>query len=56
MGVSKIFGTHKLSIKWKNHLGNLSALLFVQAFDEMGQNCQYLAKNDQIWPFKGKES
>ena len=41
MGVSKSFGTNIT----ENHLGNLSALFFGQAIDQMGQKCPYLAKN-----------
>ena len=44
MGVSKSFGTNIT----ENHLGNLSALFFGQALDQMGQKCRYLA--DQKWP------
>ena len=35
MGVSKSFGTNIT----ENHLGNLSALFFGQALDQMGQKC-----------------
>ena len=41
MGVSKIFGTHMM----EDHLGNLSALFFDQAIDQMGQKWPYLAEN-----------
>ena len=34
----------------KNHLGTLFALLFGRAWDQMGQKCQYLAKNANIGP------
>ena len=43
MGVSKSFGTNIT----ENHFGNLSALFFGQAWEEMGKKCQYLAQNDQ---------
>ena len=52
MGVSKSFGTNIT----ENHFGNLSALFFGQALDQMGQKCRYLAQNaslGQIWPFLG---
>ena len=42
MGLSKSFGTNIT----ENHLDNLSALFFGQAFDQMGQ----------IWPFLGQKS
>ena len=45
MGVSKSFGTQR-----KNHLGNLSALFFGQALDQMGQKCRYLATIDSFGP------
>ena len=35
MGVSKSFGTNIT----ENHFGNLSALFFGQALDQMGQKC-----------------
>ena len=41
MGVSKSFGTNIT----ENHFGNLSALFFGQALDQMGQKCRYLAQN-----------
>ena len=41
MGVSKSFGTNIT----ENHLGNLSALFFGQALDQMSQKCRYLAQN-----------
>ena len=46
MGVSKSFGTNIT----ENHLGNLSALFFGQALDQMGQKCRYLAKNAHFGP------
>ena len=46
MGVSKSFGTNIT----ENHLDNLSALFFGQALDQMGQKCQYLAKNASLRP------
>ena len=55
MGVSKSFGTNIT----ENHFGNLSALFFGQALDQMGQKCRYLAQNaslGQIWPFLGPKS
>ena len=62
MGVSYRFGTNIT----ENHLHNLSALFFGQASDQMGQNCQYLVDNadiwpkvpvlGQIWPFLGQKS
>ena len=59
MGVSKSFGTNIT----ENQLGNLSALFFGQALDEMGKKCQYLAQKcpkmhnlDQILPFLGQKS
>ena len=36
MGVSKSFGTNIT----ENHFGNLSALFFGQALDQMGQKCR----------------
>ena len=44
---SKGFGTH---ITEKKHLGTLFALFFGRAWDEMGQKCQYLAKNAIFGP------
>ena len=44
MGVSKSFGTNIT----ENHLGNLSALFFGQALDQMAQKCPYLAKNAKM--------
>ena len=54
MGLSKSFGTNIT----ENHFGNLSALFFGQALDQMGQKCRYLAKKvlGQIWPFLGQKS
>ena len=59
MGVSKSFGTNIT----ENHFGNLSALFFGHALDQVGQKCQYLAQNDQkmhifgqIWLFLGQKS
>ena len=49
MGVGKIFGTHIM----ENHLGNLSALFFDQAIDQMGQKWPYLAKNVKFWAVLG---
>merc|ERR1711884_283498 len=46
MGVSKSFGTNIT----ENHLGNFSPLFFGQALDQMGQKCQYLAKNANFGP------
>ena len=46
MGVSKSFGTNIT----ENHLGNLSALFFGQALDQMGQKCWYLAQNASFGP------
>ena len=46
MGVSKSFGTNIT----ENHLGNLSALFFGQALDQMGQKCRYLAQNASFGP------
>jgi len=46
MGVSKSFGTNITG----NHIHNLSALLFGQALDKMGQKCRYLAQNARFWP------
>ena len=46
MGVSKSFGTNIT----ENHPGNLSALFFGQALDQIGQKCQYLAKNSSFGP------
>ena len=39
---------------WYPHLGTMFALFFGQAWDEMGQKCQYLAQNDQICIFWAK--
>ena len=52
MGENKSFGTNIT----ENHFGNLFALFFGQALDQMGQKCRYLAQNPvlgQIWPFLG---
>ena len=46
MGVSKSFGTNIT----ENHFGNLSALFFGHALDQMGQKCRYLAKNTSFRP------
>ena len=46
MGVSKSFGTNIT----ENHFGNLSALFFGQALDQMGQKCRYLAENASFGP------
>ena len=46
MGVSKSFGTNIT----ENHFGNLSALFFGQALDQMGQKCRYLAQNASFGP------
>ena len=46
MGVSKSFGTNIT----ENHFGNLSALFFGQALDQMGQKCPYLAQNASFGP------
>ena len=45
-GVSESFGTNIT----ENHLGNLSALFFAQALDQMGQKCRCLAKNASFGP------
>ena len=45
-GVSKSFGTN-ITV---NYLDNLSALFFGQSLDQMGQKCQYLAKNASFGP------
>ena len=47
MGVSKSFGTNIT----ENHFGNLSALFFGHALDQMGQKCRYLAQNDSFGPY-----
>ena len=39
---------------WYPHLGTMVALFFGQAWEEMGQKCQYLAQNDQICIFWAK--
>ena len=41
MGLSKSFGTNIT----ENHFGNLSALFFGHALDQVGQKCWYLAQN-----------
>ena len=46
MGVSKSFGTNIT----ENHFGNLSALFFGQALDQVGQKCRYLAQNASFGP------
>ena len=46
MGLSKSFGTNIT----ENHFGNLSALFFGQALDQMGQKCRYLAQNASFGP------
>ena len=46
MGVSKSFGTNIT----ENHFGNLFALFFGQALDQLGQKCQYLAQNASVGP------
>ena len=46
MGVSKSFGTNIT----ENHFGNLSALFFGHALDQMGQKCRYLAQNASFGP------
>ena len=46
LGVSKSFGTNIT----ENHFGNLSALFFGQALDQMGQKCRYLAQNASFGP------
>ena len=43
---SKSFGTNIT----ENHFGNLSALFFGQALDQMGQKCRYLAQNASFGP------
>ena len=45
-GFRKIFGTHIM----EKHLGNLSALFFGQALDQMDQKCRYLALNASFGP------
>ena len=45
-GVSESFGTTITEI----HLGNLSALFFGQALDQMGQKSRYLAENASFGP------
>ena len=45
MGVSKSFGTNIT----ENHFGNLSALFFGQALDQLVQKCRYLAQNASFW-------
>ena len=50
MGVSKSFGTNIT----ENHLGNLFALFFGQALDQMGQKRWYLAENAKIRIFGAK--
>ena len=42
----KSFGTRIT----ENHLGNLFALFFGRALDQMGQKCRYLAKNARFGP------
>ena len=44
--MAKSFGTHIM----ENLLGNLSALFFGQALDQMGQKCRYLAQNASFGP------
>ena len=44
--VSKSFGTNIM----ENHFGNLSALFFGQALDQVGQKCRYLAQNASFGP------
>ena len=46
MGLSKSFGTNIT----ENHFGNLSALFFGQALDQVGQKCRYLAQNASFGP------
>ena len=46
MGVSKSFGTNIT----ENHFGNLSALFFGQALDQMGQKWPYFAQNASFGP------
>ena len=46
MGISKSFGTNIT----ENHFGNLSALFFGHALDQVGQKCQYLAQNASFGP------
>ena len=55
MGVSKSFGTNIT----ENHFGNLSALFFGQALDQVGQKmpifgpkCQFWAKFGRFWAQK----
>ena len=47
MGISKSFGTNIT----ENHFGNLSALFFGHALDQMGQKCRYLAQNASFGPY-----
>ena len=46
LGVSKSFGTNIT----ENHFGNLSALFFGHALDQVGQKCRYLAQNASFGP------
>ena len=46
MGLSKSFGTNIT----ENHFGNLSALFFGHALDQVGQKCRYLAQNASFGP------
>ena len=46
MGLSKSFGTNIT----EKYLGNLSALFFGHALDQMGPKCRYLAENASFWP------
>ena len=45
-GSEQNFGTHLV----ENRLGILFPLFFGQAWDQMEQKCQYLAKNTGFWP------
>ena len=49
--LSESFGTNIT----ENQLGNLSALFFGQALNQMGQKCPYLAENAS-WLFLGQKS
>merc|ERR1711923_545602 len=46
MGLSKSFGTNIT----ENHFGNLFALFFGHALDQVGQKCRYLAQNASFGP------
>merc|ERR1712047_7577 len=46
MGLTKRYGTNIT----ENHFGNLSALFFGQALDQIGQKFRYLAQNASFGP------